>query len=355
MNNSTSTGSDHPQQANQGLKELIKVLPIAIAIILTNGIVFVLFYRRRSLRNTSNYFLLGLAVCDFLTGAVNIPYFIIFIFGVVPVTSPMFKPFAFWLFSLHLLMAVSAAYHILIITAEKYLAIVQPLRHHLVSKKTVFKVLAGIWLASGFIAIIPLAWQNTQSRFAYITHAAACLVIVFLVPYVFMVYAYIVMFKAVSGRKRPLHGNKLRLRKNKSDRKSDRKCILVFATMAAIYLCCWLPYFTLMLILNIKIQNKSKDFVTVNKALEVFAIIRYITSATNPLLYTFFKRDFWLALRDISVKKKSSFLEGTTSSTTSHFSFRNVSAKRRSRSSGSHPVNNSELTRLSSTTTDVPT
>ena len=350
MDNSSSTVSSFNKQANQGLKELAKVLPIAIAIILTNGLVFLMFFKRKSLRNSSNYFLLGLAVCDFLTGAVNIPYFIIFTFGVVPMTSPMFKPFAFWLYALQTLMGVSAAYHILIITAEKYLAIVQPLRHHLVCKKTVFKILAGIWLASGFIAIIPLAWRNAQSRFAYIIHAAACLVIVFLVPYVFMVYAYIVMFKAVSGRKRPSHRKGLRLQKNN---RTDRKCILVFAFMAVIYLLCWFPYFTLMLILNIKKYNNSYDGATdiIEKPLEVFAIIRFITSVTNPLLYTFFKRDFLRALRDLSVRRKSRFGAKRTSTVRS-FSLRYFSVERRStsvHSSRSVASTTHSLTRVSLT------
>ena len=79
--------------------------------------------------------------------------------------------------------------------------------------------------------------------------------------------------------------------------------MFVFALMAAIYLCCWLPYFTLMLIINIKIYSKSNDLVAIGKAADAIAVIRYITSATNPLLYTFFKRDFRIALRGILVEE----------------------------------------------------
>ncbi|CAH3015290.1 unnamed protein product, partial [Porites evermanni] len=311
MNNSASAAIKlQNQQENQGLRQMIKALPIAIVIIVTNGLVFFLFYRRKSLRIKSNYLLLGLAVCDFLTGAVNIPYFIIFCFNVVP--SQMFDQFAFWMYALHTLTAVSAAYHILVITAEKFLAIAQPLRHHIVTKKAaVFKVLAGIWFISAFIAIIPLSWRNAKSKsLALIIHSSFCLALVFLVPYVFMVYAYTVMFKVVTGRKRPSqHGHKQRLQKKN---KTDRKCIFVFALMAATYLCCWLPYFTLMLIINIKIYSKSNDLVAIEKATNAFAVIRYITSATNPLLYTFFKRDFWIALHVTSVRRNSIFSENST-------------------------------------------
>ena len=307
MNNSSSSVAVVTQQPNLGMQELPKLLPIAIAITLTNGLVFFMFYKRKSLRNSSNYLLLGLAVCDFLTGAVNIPYYLIFAFEVVPPT--MYKDFAHWMYTLHTLVAVSAAYHILIITAEKYLAISQPLKYYLITKKTIFKVLVGIWVVSGFIAMIPLAWRKVQSNSRwYIIHSATCLVIVFLVPYAFMVYAYTVMFKAVSGRKRPSrHRNTVSDTKQLQKKNlSDRKCILVFATMAAIYLCCWLPYFTIMLVLHI---NLTKSAIL---AAEAFAIIRYITSITNPLLYTFFKRDFWLALRSLFIKRKRSFASRST-------------------------------------------
>ena len=346
MNNSTSTAAVVPQQPNLGMQDLPKLLPIAIAITLTNGLVFFMFYKRKSLRNSSNYLLLGLAVCDFLTGAVNIPYYLIFALRVVPKTSPMYKSFAFWLYALHTLMAVSAAYHILIITVEKYLAISQPLKHYLITKKTIFKVLAGIWVVSGFIAMIPLAWRKVQSNSRWgIIHSATCLVIVFFVPYAFMVYAYTVMFKAVSGRKRPSrHRNTVSDTKQLQKKNlNDRKCILVFAAMAAIYLCCWLPYFTVMLVINIKHQIKSADLAGVYKAAEVFVIIRYITSVINPLLYTFFKRDFWLALRSLFMKRKRSFARRSSTLRSSSLSYFTVK-KARSKSTDSTKLTRNSLT-----------
>ena len=344
MNNTSLPNKPQPQ--NQGMEVMSKLLPIAIAITLTNGLVFVLFYKRKSLRTSSNIFLLGLSVCDFITGAVNIPYFIIFSFNVVPRTSPMFKDFAYWMYILHLLMSVSAAYHILIITAEKYLAITKPLKHHLVSKRTVFKLLVGIWMVAGFIATIPFAWRKSRSALWGVIHSASCLVIVFLFPYVFMVYAYTVMFKAVSGRKRPSrHDDRRRLQKKNSN---DRKCIIVFASMAAIYLCCWFPYFSITLVINVKFYTKSSDLAAVYKAVEPIAITRYLTSAINPLLYTFFKRNFWLALRSLFVGKRKSPFASQRRSTLRSFSFTYISLKHRQRTikrAGS-PDNNKN-TRLS--------
>lgn len=294
MNNNGSA-SNLSQQSNNGLKALRTLLPVALAITLTNGLVLAMFYRRKSLRTKSNCLLLSLTICDFLTGAINIPYFIIFSFEVLE--SAMFNNFQY---ILHTLMAVSAGYHILIITAEKYMAITNPLRHYLVTKKTVLKTLAGIWITSTLIAIIPVAWNESNSRLLwYSIHAAVCLLVVFFIPYVFMIYAFTIMFRVITNRGRPSlthisHKSRLQLQRNIN----DRKCILVFALMAAIFVFCWLPYFTMMLIININDYVKTDTSISIRKATEAVVIIRYMASITNPLLYTYFKRDFWLEIRN---------------------------------------------------------
>ena len=77
MINSNATSKFPHQHSDDGVKTLSK-LPIAIAIVLANGLVFALFYRCRLLRTSSNYVLLSLAVCDFSTGATAIPYLIVY-------------------------------------------------------------------------------------------------------------------------------------------------------------------------------------------------------------------------------------------------------------------------------------
>ncbi|KAJ7328657.1 hypothetical protein OS493_023931 [Desmophyllum pertusum] len=296
-NNDSASNFTQPPIENFGMKALSQLLPVAIAITLANGLVLTLFYRKKRLRTQSNYLLLSLAICDFLTGTISIPCFIVYSFQVV--TSTMFFNFQF---TLHTLMAVSAAYHILTITAEKYLAIMKPLNHRLVTKTTVFKALAGIWMISTFIGVIPLVWNESSSQFLwYIIHSVVCLVFVFFIPYVFMIYAFTSMFRAITKRQRPssVIGDTPRLQQN------DLKCILVFATMAAIFVLCWLPYFTVMLILNINAYLKLRYSLSIFNAIKVFAIMRYMTSIMNPLLYTYFKRDFWFEIRNLCSSSSS--------------------------------------------------
>ena len=299
-NNSTTTlllG----QQSDFGIKTLSELLPISIAITLINGVVFILFYRRLSLRTASNYLLLGLAICDFLTGAINIPYFIVFTFKVVP--PHMTPDFNYWLYILHNFNSVSAAYHILVITAERYFAIMKPLRHHVFTKGMVLKLLSGVWLVSAFIALIPLTFQASPSIYLWLSiHTAVCLLTVFLFPYLFILFAYTVMFKVISSRRKSRIMATGRGIRGRNQINNDRKCLFIFATMATIFAFCWMPYFTTTFVINVRSYLKCLPPVN-RKVVQAVVIIRYMTSITNPLLYTFFKRDFWIALKNLPLKR----------------------------------------------------
>ena len=276
MINSNATSKFPQQHSDDGVKTLSKLLPIAIAIVLANGLVFALFYRCRLLRTSSNYVLLSLAVCDFSTGAIAIPYLIVCSFAILP------KELNYGIYYLHTSLAVSGAYHILVITALKYLATVRPLKHHVVTKGLVLKILFGIWIMSTVFAVIPLVWQGaevSQRRRWRSIYNSVCLVTVFLLPYIYIIHVFLAMFRTISNRQRSSLVQKKNIPQNKKKSQSDRKCILVFAAMAIIFTCSWLPYFTIKLLLGMGIQ------VLLN-VMEAVVIIRYITSFAKPLLYT---------------------------------------------------------------------
>ncbi|XP_022810512.1 RYamide receptor-like [Stylophora pistillata] len=294
MNDTNATSKFPQQHSDDGVKALSKLLPVAIAIVLANGLVFVLFYRCPRLRTSSNYLLLNLAVCDFCTGAIAIPYFIVYSFAILP------KELHYGIYASHTLLAVSGAYHILVITALKYLATVSPLKHYAVTKSLVLKIVLGVWIISTVFAVIPLVWQDTKASQRWQTiHTAVCIVAVFLIPHIFMIYAFVAMFRVINNRQRPSMAQN-DMSRNQKKNNSDRKCIFVFLSMAILFTCCSLAYFTMYYI--------AMGVPVLFNVLEGFMIIRHITSFANPLLYTFFKSDFWSALKNLlRVDKKASF------------------------------------------------
>lgn len=311
MNNSSVTSATNGQRP-LNYEAVPQVVPIAVVILLTNGIVFLLFWKRKSLRTPSNYLLFSLAISDIMTGLINIPLFLSdFILNddfLIPALYGASRVF-------HNVISFSIAYHITAVTAEKYLAVVNPFGRNMRTKKTAFKVASVIWLWSVLLGTAPACWFNewlAYENLAYYMQAGYnifCLVIVFLLPFMFILYAYCIMFRAVSS--------KSSLRKSLQQQKGSRafkkasnekKCLIILFAMAVTFAMCWLPWFMLMLLFSLVPIGwiPLRYVIPLKPATQIFLIVRYLSSAINPLLYTFFKQDFWSAFRIIVLKKRPS-------------------------------------------------
>ena len=311
-NANKSLSSEEPSGQHQANEVIWQLVPIAVFIVITNGLVFLLFGKLRSLRTPANFFLLSLAVSDVMTGLINIPLFCVLStlddqaldkMNSIYCTTEVF----------HNMISCSVAYHITAITVDKYLAVVNPFGRFFMTKKTVAKILSTVWLWSVFLGAIPAswwsAWWNHEHRALYVQagHNIFSLLVVFVIPYMFILYAYFIMFKAVSCKnrfKKSLDRKDPRAFKRTSN---EKKCLIILLTMAIAFAICWIPWFTLRLIFSLANIGwiNDKDPVYMERVSHVFIIIRYLSSAINPLLYTFFKQDFWNAFKVVVLKKKT--------------------------------------------------
>ena len=294
----------------RNLDALPQLIPIGILIILTNSLVFRLFYSRQSLRKASNYLLVSLAVCDFLNGSLNISLFLMSYIPVVPYGTAKFFGLVCAVEVSHNFIAITAACHITLITAEKYIAIMRPFTFHVIKKRTMLLVIVGAWLISGLVTAAPIGWfykRLTGAPNAVMSETVFnifCLFFVFAVPYVFIIYAHVAMFRKAFKKKS--HNNILCRNSSRTvckKKKNELKCLVIFATMAAVFLFCWLPWFSLRLVFSLdkqKLITRNNDATAT--AAQIIVIARYVTSAINPLLYTFFKQDFWKALKRMVLK-----------------------------------------------------
>ena len=319
--NNTTSAADQDQMLSdeRRLEALPQLLPIGLLIVVTNFVVFLLFYSRQSLRKPSNYLLLSLAICDFLNGSVNISLFLLIFLQVV--RGSKFLVLLCAVEVSHNFIAITAACHIFLITAEKYLAVMRPLKYHVIKKRTMLMVIGGAWIISAVVAAAPISWFSMRShkmRTGLILETAFnvfCLFAIFVVPYTFILIAHVTMFRKVCRRNRHLGSLNSRARSRiRKKKKNERKCLIIFATMATVFAVCWLPWFVLRLIYSLIGQRFIQyDPVAMAIAAHVTLIVRYLTSAINPLLYTFFKQDFWRALKRTVVKMSRRDLKLTTS------------------------------------------
>ena len=312
MNNSSNISLQHPTAFHQpNYKLASQLVPIAVSIIIANGVVFYLFGKMRSLRTPANYFLLSLSISDIMTGLINIPLLLVLehlsspslSFTVIYCTSEVF----------HNVVSISIAYHITAITMDKYLAVVNPFGRFLMTRKTVRKALSSVWLCSAFLGSVPATWwdswlaEDSFALYLQAGHIIFCLCVVFFVPYMFILYAYGVMFKAVSMKRSSKESSGQKDSRAFKKANNERKCLIILLAMATAFAICWIPWFTLRLIYAVSTTGwiDIKDQASFTEASQMFVIIRYISSAVNPLLYTFFKQDFWSAFKIVTLKRNS--------------------------------------------------
>lgn len=290
---------------------LYELLPIAIAIVVVNSMVFYLFAKSKRLRNPTNCLLLSLAVCDFMTGLICIPLFI----SVLLVIKLPRPHFGYFNVVFNNFIAISASYHILAITLERFVCIKWPFSHLQSTKKSMLKVALLVWFVSVVVGFMPYAWFSLlltdpvaykKIQVGYITF---CLAFVFLVPCILIVVSQIITFKAIAKS----CGQGLTARKaDQRKAKNDKKCLIIFGLMALIYVICWLPWFVISLYFSFWFPLSQETFEMLLKLSQVVVIFRYVTSIVNPLLYTFFKKDFITAFKRIILRKKSLNRSSTT-------------------------------------------
>ena len=305
LNNTNSTEPQHVQDDIVGvdIQAIAELVPVALLIIFANGLVFLLFVKRPRLRKPANYVLFSLAACDFITGVINIPLFIVVAF--TPLIAPRDLLYMVLLVSVfNNFTAISACYHILAATTEKYLSIIWPVTHRLMTRKTVFIVLQVVWVVSFIVAFIPFTWVNmeekeTQGKLT-LGHVIFCLVAVFLLPYAFMIYAFVVIFKSIAKRGKAKENTSSRSSQLCRQAALEKRCLILFVSMATVFLVCWLPWFILMLLYKVKDNVTDLEIAT-----HSFVLVRYATSIINPVLYTFFRRDFKTALRSLFQRNRS--------------------------------------------------
>lgn len=314
-NSNSSAISTDDVSSSHNFKGVVAVLlPIAVSIILVNGVVFLLFAKERRLRTSRNYLLLSLAVCDFMTGLINVPLIII------SFSTPPDFILGFFVASLHYLVVVLVVYHIFAIIGERYFSIVYPFRHRWkMTKKSSLKIVGAIWMAAVVIAFMPVAWwfprfrlSSPQTNIEAVTlqiqtgHTVFCVVFVFLLPYVFIVYSQVVMFKTIRIRKKMRRAG----RKNYTDSSVARKakdikrCLITFAFMAFLFAICWFPWFMISFFQGLWFPLGEDARFILEDSSRAFLILRYLTSIFNPLLYTFLKRDFLDAFKAIILRRK---------------------------------------------------
>ncbi|XP_053727368.1 opsin 4xb isoform X2 [Synchiropus splendidus] len=275
-----------------------------------NALVMFAFYSNKKLRNLPNYFIMNLAVSDFLMAFTQSPIFFI---------NCLFKEWVFGEMGCKMyafcgaLFGITSMINLLAISIDRYVVITKPLKAiKWNSKRRTIIAIVMVWLYSLAWSLAPLVgWSSyipeglmTSCTWDYVTYTLAnrsytmmLCCFVFFIPLAVILYCYLFMFLAIRRTTREVErlGTQVRkstLIKQKSIR-SEWKLAKVAFVVIVVYVLSWSPYACVTLISWAGHSNILSPY---SKA--VPAIIAKASTIYNPFIYAIIHNKYRMTLAE---------------------------------------------------------
>ncbi|XP_075160150.1 allatostatin C receptor 2 [Haematobia irritans] len=269
-----------------------------------NTLVIYVVLRFSKMQTVTNIYILNLAIADEC-----------FLIGIPLLLYTMKNGFQFGEYACKAYMVstsitqFTSSIFLLIMSADRYIAVCHPISSPRYRTPTVSKVVSGIaWLTSALLMLpvilfastvnagehssCNIKWpedQNTQSGNTFILYS---LTLGFATPLTFILGFYCLVIRKLHTVG-PKH-------KSKEKKRSHRKVTKLVLTVITVYIMCWLPYW----ICQVALIFTSPDKCVSRLELTIFLLsgcLVYSNSAMNPILYAFLSDNF-----------KKSFLKACT-------------------------------------------
>ncbi|XP_020606206.1 octopamine receptor beta-1R-like [Orbicella faveolata] len=154
----------------------------AVLAILGNCVIIATFYRSESLRTPSNLLLLGLSFCDLFVGLVTQPLFVAET-ALVAANSGVACTFKDLYVIFLFLFSSASMLHVCLISVERSIAIVHPFKHHrFITKKKVLVVFLVFWISWALLTIFTRREHGGgligYSRMAFVIFSALVVLVI---------------------------------------------------------------------------------------------------------------------------------------------------------------------------------
>uniref|UniRef100_A0AAQ4RXB7 Opsin 4xb n=1 Tax=Gasterosteus aculeatus aculeatus TaxID=481459 RepID=A0AAQ4RXB7_GASAC len=315
-----------------------------------NALVMLAVYSNKKLRNLPNYFIMNLAVSDFLMAFTQSPIFFI---------NCLYKEWAFGETGCKIyafcgaLFGIASMINLLAISIDRYLVITKPLQAiHWGSKRRTTLAILLVWLYSLAWSLAPLVgWSSyipeglmTSCTWDYVTYTLAnrsytmmLCCFVFFIPLGIILYCYLFMFLAIRKTSRDVERMGTQVRKStlikQKSMKSEWKLAKIAFVVIVVYVLSWSPYACVTLI---SWAGHADILSPYSKA--VPAIIAKASAIYNPFIYAIIHNKYrmTLAAKFPCLRFLSPTPRKDTSSSISESSYRDSVISRQSTASRTH-------------------
>ena len=260
---------------------------LAVVILVEDIFVCLIVWRHRHLRTYTNWFVVSLAFSDALFAAVIVP---------TNFLAPDEYVLNGYFVSIILLVNIG---NLFAVTLDRYLAVIKPLMYSYTMTKHFRKILISSWVIPILYSLLPLCWESDLASKPHSIYLLCMLVLMIILPYIFILIAYIRIFGEVSrltknltelhGTNTPEYAAATREGKRVS---GEARVARVFAIIAGIFILTWLP----VIYMTVALALKRLDIVP--KSLPVISWFTLtLGTLMNAPVYAFLKGDFRKAIQ----------------------------------------------------------
>ena len=266
-----------------------------LAAVIGNAVALWLFYKNKSLRTISNWFLASLCVADFLAGLVVDPVYIgIRVFAQPRIGSILRKVIQMvWIHS-----TASTVFNLCCVSVDRFIAIRFPFRYQdIITKKRCYTVIIMVWLISLFLPFSRILVENATTFGGF---WLSLLFIFFALPLTVVTsccfWIFIIAKKQASRIKRE---NLQNFNEMNSPVRAiqNHKAIKTVGFVLGVYIVSWMPFS----VLSVAHYVTASDNCFSNKLVYIvwpwLEAVCLTSSAINPWIYFFRNREFREALR----------------------------------------------------------
>ena len=264
-------------------------ITLACLIILTN--LFVLFIiqrkKRKLLKSPVNSILCSLSINDAITGMSIffhvIPYYIDELHA-----REKYRKVLIAGYILSKLCLLSSVAHLVILSCDRLLAVVLPLTHQIkFTKKYAIICLLFVWTITIALPLLEYLLFGIIDLKIYTVVIMLCFV---LIPLVILLCQYIITFSFIRKNVRQSRQRSFRHKAN------CKKAFVLQLIMFLSFFICAAPYVSIRIIFayNKKLYDRMPVYLK-----DLLFLLRFLTSFTNPILFTIYKTDFQNVIKPV--------------------------------------------------------
>ncbi|XP_047474431.1 uncharacterized protein LOC125028886 isoform X2 [Penaeus chinensis] len=336
----TATLESEPKEWKLDWSYTVTEILVAVVAVIGNALTVTVFAVDRKLRRLTNYYIVALAVADFLVGVLGIPFAILTSIGLPKPLWPCLL-----MLSTLLVLCTTSIFCLVAVSVDRYWAILYPLRYsRVMTAKIARYIILMCWLAGTFIGLFPLmGWREEYDGVCLFTKVMNYDYLVFLyfftivgpgiIMAVFYTHIYTVVLKQLrqiaaqepqaesgslagqsSQKQRPRFlmsrsqsrqmGDNARLDSRRSSTttsivnqvghasRREVKAAKSLSIIVLFFMFSWFPLYTINCVQAFCSSCTVPPFI-----MNVTIILSHLNSAINPLLYAYHMKDFRMAIK----------------------------------------------------------